>query len=324
MSGMKLRNPDDQAPFVTVTREVMPGTLRTPKAGLLAIFREMAKRSSGASDGAFYLGNPDGQTILAFDPYETVRIRGGRARIENAGGSFELSGNPFTIISDRMDYYRSGAVNRSMNSAESGFRGGALGYFAYESVRFIEPILQSVGGCLNQLSGNSDAEFMFFRRLIIFKGREIRRIVSGYFPKSQAEGLRDSQAEIEEMIQICLDSNPGPRKGNSPELDFDKMKPSLGKEKFLAAVKKLKSHIKNGDIFQAVLSDRFRIPFQGNTIDLFESLTVSNPSTYQFYFKSGKKTFLGASPEMLLKISNETLEDASDSGHPTPWKKRIR
>jgi len=93
-----------------------------------------------------------------------------------------------------------------------------------------------------------------------------------------------------------------------PEVKIEEMKSLLGKEQYLVGVRKLKEHIGCGDIFQAVLSDRFTATFDGDPGDLFNVLSRLSPSPYQFYFPLNKKTFLGASPEMLLRIHGDTLE----------------
>lgn len=262
---------------------------------------------------------PD-ETILGVTPFEVLRVFGRRAVVtHDRGDSFELQGDPFSIVSDRVNFYSES--NFSENQDAPFFQGGAIGYFAYDAVRALEPSLMDVEGNLSRLNqdpAHVDAEFRFYRQVIVFDHRRHRiHLMSGYFEseKFHETGLRRARAEIEELKKIIqsvsvlnLDSESPLFQGETQEIPIEKFESMLGKEKFLDGVKKLKHHLHAGDIFQAVLSEKFQHPFNGDPIQLFKVLRRLNPAPYSFYLCSPGHVMLGASPEMLLKISGTTLE----------------
>jgi anthranilate synthase component 1 len=123
-----------------------------------------------------------------------------------------------------------------------------------------------------------------------------------------------SESELQTLKEICLSAQKGTAHSTdhtqelASELPIDAMSAMHGKARFIEKVKTLKAHIKAGDIFQAVLAERFSAPFTGSPIDLFETLMRLSPSPYQFYFTAGKRVFMGASPEMLVRITGDKLE----------------
>lgn len=84
--------------------------------------------------------------------------------------------------------------------------------------------------------------------------------------------------------------------------------PSMNKEKFSSIVDKAKQYIHNGDIFQVVLSRKFRFNVNGDNLRLYKTLRNLNPSPYMYHLKQNNKTTIGASPEMLVRITNDKVE----------------
>lgn len=319
------------AEFIPVFEEII---LR-PEIGPIEVFRMF--RSLGYSDVAFFQQSrmegdsfTPSETVIAIDPFETIRISGNQALILNEEGDrTRVEANPFSLISQRMSTYRAGGSQFSEGDSPF-FRGGALGYFSYDSVRTLEPTLKKFEGNLRNLDSESeskskhyDAEFMFFRKAVIFDHLRHRVLVmSGYFAdqKFKEVGLRRARSEVEELRAICHQITAGTNRPFS-QADFaldsfetvegipaEKFESMLGKEQFLEGVRQLKHHIREGDIFQAVLSEKFKMPFQGDPLDLFQILSVINPAPYRFYLSCGGRVMMGASPEMLLKVTDNVLE----------------
>ncbi len=258
------------------------------------------------------------RTTIGVDPFETIRMRGGQATIEGLGETLDRSGDPFTIAAERL-----GAIHLNPAPALDCFQGGALGYFGYDCVRHLEKRLKSAVGNLadaETLTDGYDAELLLVGKVIAIDhllGRliAISCAVTKRAP-TRAE-LRAAGDEADELLQLCLSSAeipPGPLKGarKKPPLRVDALEGTLGKARFLKNVRTLKEHIRAGDIFQAVLSERFTVPFSEDPLGLFEVLSQLSPSPYQFYLSSGRasgnRVFMGASPEMLLKVTGDQLE----------------
>jgi anthranilate synthase component 1 len=294
-----------------------------PHARPLEIFREWLKRDPKARSGAFFMqrSSTEGEshapmeTLLAFDAFESIRAQSGRVRIENADGVSHLEGDPFAAVSSRIAHYRAIGYDDLPF-----FQGGALGYFAYDSVRFLEPALTALPGNLRSLDAESkgyDAEFKLFRTFAVFDHAHRRLVLFSGFETSRFSpeaGLASAQAEISglkkklaEIVASPLEVEPADA-GAGREIPLDAMEAMLGKDRFLRGVRKLKDHIRNGDIFQAVLSEKFTTPFAGDPLDLFRALLKLSPAPYRFYFGTEEGAFLGASPEMLLKVRGRELE----------------
>ena len=82
---------------------------------------------------------------------------------------------------------------------------------------------------------------------------------------------------------------------------------NMSKSSFLDMVKKAKDYIRAGDIFQIVLSQRFSIPFRMPAINLYRSLRRLNPSPFLFYFDFDKMAVVGSSPEILVRLRDQTV-----------------
>jgi anthranilate synthase component 1 len=84
--------------------------------------------------------------------------------------------------------------------------------------------------------------------------------------------------------------------------------PNMGKEKFSNIVNKAKQYIHDGDIFQVVLSRKFAFETSGDNLTLYKTLRKLNPSPYMYHLKQDSKTIIGASPEMLVRITDDKVE----------------
>jgi len=240
------------------------------------------------------------QTVLGFDEFERMTCKAGSVKIEGEGNPCEISGNPFEVISQRLQKYQ--VVNQP---GLPDFQMGAFGYFTYESVRYNEPILNQALGSFQILKQNNnfvDAEFILFKKIIIFDYLEKKIfLMSGFSDDDQSglEFLKDLLKNSKSLLDIHVPQG---------ELPPETFKSSLGKGRFIEGVKKLKEHITAGDIFQAVLSERFEADLSIKPFDVFRRLLQTSISVYEFYFFTGKRVFLGASPELLLQVSGEDLE----------------
>jgi len=84
--------------------------------------------------------------------------------------------------------------------------------------------------------------------------------------------------------------------------------PNMDKEKFSNIVNKAKQYIHDGDIFQVVLSRKFAFETSGDNLTLYKTLRKLNPSPYMYHLKQDSKTIIGASPEMLVRITDDKVE----------------
>jgi anthranilate synthase component 1 len=92
------------------------------------------------------------------------------------------------------------------------------------------------------------------------------------------------------------------------EFHSSEVTPNMDKEKFSNIVNKAKQYIHDGDIFQVVLSRKFAFETSGDNLTLYKTLRKLNPSPYMYHLKQDSKTIIGASPEMLVRITDDKVE----------------
>jgi anthranilate synthase component 1 len=251
-----------------------------------------------------------------------------RICVKNESVEYEHNGETKTLLLEAREAIalmigRYGAVQQADLPF---FMGGAFGYLSYDFVRHIEPILKKTAGNLSdakRLGGAIDADLMLFDQLFVLDHLQGRFfIVSGIVlehetPEAELFKLYQAALEkIENLKTLLANSAQGmskeQRKKNkasqAPELAPGNMQSSLGQKAFISGVQKLKSHIRAGDIFQAVISEKFKFTLISKPLRVFETLTEISPSPYQFYFFNGQKACFGSSPEMLLQVSGRRLE----------------
>ena len=117
------------------------------------------------------------------------------------------------------------------------------------------------------------------------------------------------------MYYFCRDENRIDRvrnlvkeSGQESQVVFGEPKSNLSQEEFCERVGRAKEYIQSGDIFQVVLSRRYKIPFKGSLLRFYRALRKINPSPYMYYLKFGDREVVGSSPEMLVRKTGRTVE----------------
>jgi anthranilate synthase component I len=228
------------------------------------------------------------QVFAAANPFEILRIRNGEALAERGDKTQALRGNAFEALGARLAQYR--ADNQPFP-----FSTGAAGYLAYETVGYIEklPLKPRVG---------EDAALMLFDHMLVWDDAKKKAQLSVLLPKTkQAKALKAARVLAERLADAIR---------HQPRADFPgasarpaEMTGTLGRAKFLDGVRKVKKHIKAGDIFQGVLSEKFRAPFAAGPMRFYRAISKLEPSPYVFAFRDGPRTVAGASPERLIKAA---------------------
>ncbi|MCF7878841.1 MAG: anthranilate synthase component I [Candidatus Omnitrophica bacterium] len=185
------------------------------------------------------------------------------------------------------------------------FFGGFVGYFGYDLVRFYEPI----GKELEDKISTFDSYLILPKYLIIFdhlkKQIEILNFVSIDKKNKLRKLYKNGFEKILKLYHQMIKIKP------LPELNFAKkavrIRSNFKKTNFIKAVKKAKKHIREGDIIQTVLSQRFRCNFSKDPFLAYRYLRILNPSPYMFYLDFGKIELAGSSPEMLLRAEKDEL-----------------
>ncbi|MFB5602255.1 MAG: anthranilate synthase component I family protein [Nitrosopumilus sp.] len=162
------------------------------------------------------------------------------------------------------------------------YLGGAVGVVNYDSIRLVEDISEE-----NNLS-QPIMEFGIYDDGLLYDNVE-KKLFYFYHDVNRFDQLIVSDDSFDEF--------------NSSEVT-----PNMNKEKFSSIVNKAKQYIHDGDIFQVVLSRKFAFDTSGDNLTLYKTLRKLNPSPYMYHLKQDSKIIIGASPEMLVRITDDKVE----------------
>jgi len=202
------------------------------------------------------------------------------------------------------------------------FKGGLVGFLSYEMTRFFEPTAFRKPTTASGL----DAYFMFPQYLISFDHRaQTMRLFNfvllekGAARKELVRMFKNAQSALQRIAAQIGRSKLGPlplsRDACLPQTGFaEKIKSNFSKPAFMKAVRKAKYYIKEGDIIQVVLSQKFGIDFTGDPFTVYRYLKYLNPSPYLYFLKCGSKTIIGSSPEMLVRVEGKKVTTCPIAG----------
>lgn len=233
-------------------------------------------------------------TFLGYAPILELTCQDGRIRVRRGGETTEETGAPGDAVRRILAAHKSPRL-----PFLPPFAGGLVGYFAYEYIRYAEPSLRLDAPDEEQFR---DMDLMLFDKVIAFDHYR-QKIVLIAHARADAlpESYRLAQEELEAMAQLLRTGAPAaiPR----PVLKTPPV-PLFSREEYAAMVEKAKGYIREGDIFQVVLSNRLTADMEGSLFDVYRVLRASNPSPYMFYFSSDDLEAAGASPETLVKVED--------------------
>ncbi len=182
------------------------------------------------------------------------------------------------------------------------FSGGLVGYFSYDFLSYSEP---SVKCPVKDTENFKDIDLMLFDKVIAFDNVRQKIVLIVNMSLDDCEtGYNKAVMELEQLVNLLKN---GKKKEEPGGKLTGEVTPLFGKEEFCSMVDKAKHYIKEGDIFQIVLSNRLSAPFEGSLLNTYRVLRTINPSPYMFYFSGTDVEVAGASPETLVKLENGIL-----------------
>ncbi len=213
-------------------------------------------------------------SVMGFDPAVILRGYSDRVEIVAKGQTRVIrDANPFEEIRRLLG-----------GTADQRYRylGGAVGIVNYDTVRTIEDIPDSHGAPAPLM------EFGVYDDGILYDNLH-KKLFYFYHNRDRFEELQIGDGEFGRF-------HAGHVRSNMSESEFSEI------------VERAKRYIYDGDIFQAVLSRKFTFDVSGDNLALYSALRRLNPSPYMYHLKQGSSTVIGASPEMLVRVTGDTVE----------------
>ena len=233
-------------------------------------------------------------TFLGFDPKLEITCRDGEMKVGSVRFHTE---NPSDAIRQVLADYRSPRF-----SYLPPFTGGLVGYFSYDYLGYSEPAVRTEAEDTERFQ---DADLMLFDQVIAFDNFRQKIILIANMRLEDVEtGYNRAVMELTQLEQLL---RTGKKKREPGGHLLGEVRPLFEKKEFCRMVEEAKGHIREGDIFQIVLSNRLEAPFEGSLFNTYRILRTMNPSPYMFYFSGMDVEVAGASPETLVKLKDGVL-----------------
>ncbi|HEY2338219.1 MAG TPA: anthranilate synthase component I [Burkholderiales bacterium] len=238
---------------------------------------------------------------------ERIDVRGTTVRrlLRDARGSDvcleTFEGDPFEYVRDWLKRHRTAPVPAALR-----FGGGLAGYFGYETVRHVEK--HALGAAKPDPIGTPDALLLVSDELAVVDNVLGKLYLVVYADPQQPDALRNARRRLDDLRarlstplpdRLFVQKEPG--RAAAP-LDC-----SFTERQFLDAVGRAKEYILAGDVMQVQISQRTSRDFAAPPLELYRALRGVNPSPYMFYFDFGDHHVVGASPEILVRLSGEAI-----------------
>jgi len=280
-----------ESTMIPISTEIF-SDLRTPI--------EILKKIRGQSDKWYILESVNGgdswgrYTFLGYKPVLSVHGTDDTITVRSGSSESVSKENPVEFLRKMISQYKSPHIPYLPP-----FTGGFIGYFAYDFVRYFIPGLKLN---VDNAEGFRDFHLMMMDKVIAFdhfkqKIHLIVNIGTDNIERNYSEGVKT----LEEMRDIILNADGPSVETHSVCHSFT---PAFTEESFGKMVEKVKHHIIEGDIFQAVISNRFKAPFEGDLLNTYRTLRTMNPSPYMVYMRLDDLEIACASPETLVSLKD--------------------
>ena len=239
-------------------------------------------------------------SIIGLPCRTLLRVFGNEIRLEHDGETTARE-----TVADPLDYVRAFRKRYDVASIPGlpRFTGGLVGYFGYDTVRAIEPVLgpshkpDEIGG--------PDILLMVSDEVVVFDNLAGKLYVVIHVDPAADNAYDKGVRRLDELVGKLHDPLPLPSARVTPMvLDEADFVSGFTQDGFEAAVERSKEYIRAGDIMQVVLSQRLSVPFAYPPLDLYRALRTLNPSPYMYFLDLGDFHIVGSSPEILVRLED--------------------
>lgn len=252
-------------------------------------------------DNRYYLlesvegGKQWGQySFLGVSPLLQISCKDGVVRMKSVAMVTEQKQDAYEALGNLIAQYHSPSI-----PGMPSFTGGLVGYFSYEMIGYAEPKLHL------KKSDFDDYKLMLFDKVIAYDHLKQKiSVIANYRSEDGEKGYKKALLEIEKMIHLIQDTTPLAKEQADQNVEFTC---NLSKEEYCNMVEQTKHYIREGDIFQGVISRRFEADYKGSLINTYRVLRTTNPSPYMYFIGCEDMEIAGTSPETMVKLVNGKL-----------------
>lgn len=293
------RNPASGARRRPLTRRLL-ADLDTP----LSVYVKLARGRH-----SFLLESVEGEekwgrySIIGLPSERTLVALGNRVEIRQHDDVVEVfeDVDPLTVI----EQYQADYAPVSYADLPR-FCGGLVGYFGFDTVRYVEPRLahSSPPDPLKL----PDIYLMQVDDFIVFDNLRGELLLVRYVDDSDPDSARDGEAVLDDLAQRLAAPCPAlPLTASSETAGEMSFRSEFGERAFHEAVDRVKRYIVDGDVMQVVLAQRLSVDFEIDPLHVYRALRHLNPSPYLYYFDFGNFHVVGSSPEILVRLEDDTV-----------------
>jgi len=185
------------------------------------------------------------------------------------------------------------------------FDGGLVGYFGYDTVRYIEPRLRK--SCPHDELNTPDILLMVSEEVVVFDNLSGKLHLIVMADPEVDDALAKAETRLDELRQQLRQPYSGPvgrPLQASTHVKEDDFRSLFGEQAFMDAVENIREYILAGDIMQCVISQRMQVPYQGDPVNIYRALRTLNPSPYMYCMNLGDFHVVGSSPEILARLED--------------------
>ena len=235
-------------------------------------------------------------TFLGLDPKMEITCRNG---VMKAGKLTFETQPPSQVLREILAQYKSPRFAYLPT-----FTGGFVGYFAYDYLGYSEPKARTKA---QDTENFKDVDLMLFDQVIAFDNLRQKIVLIVNMPLQPDTLETNYNKAVLRLNRLAQLLQTGTQKQEPAGRLLDEPKPLFDKSAYCRMVEKAKHAIREGEIFQIVLSNRLAAPFEGSLLGTYRMLRTINPSPYMFYFSGTDVEVAGASPETLVKLEDGVL-----------------
>ena len=186
------------------------------------------------------------------------------------------------------------------------FSGGLVGYFGYETIRYIEPRLNKNNK--EDPIGSPDILLMVSDEVIVFDNLSGKLFIIVHADPKKNDAYSNALQRLDDISGMLRDNQTNKSQSdNSRDVDENDFVSGFTQKNYEKAVNAIKNYIINGDAMQVVLSQRLSIPFQSKPINLYRALRSLNPSPYMYFLDLEDFQIVGSSPEILVRLEDNIV-----------------